>query len=380
MNGYVETLKTVYEGNGLTGLVCSGIRFVGKQPLPEPYRSRFSHRTQLLEEAITTRGTSSLSFRESLRVHWDGYNERLYDLYRFDEEYRPDAYLSEYSRQCTKEINDEMVLLQDKERFHEYMIEQGFSQYLPDRYGILEAGKFEDEDGRDVSTVAAKEGAIVIKGVKGGGGNSVYLCEWDTEANALQMYGKNGYVGEFESQRAALARSIVTEYVNQATYLDEIYPDAPNTMRILILNPEDREPFIAAGAHRFGAHETGALDNFSQSGLSAEISIDEGTLSTAAQESNPGEISWHDTHPDTSAQIQGFPIPEWDSLKQELLALVADLPELKYAGWDLLVTSPGKFVIIESNHFPDPDVHQVHTPLLEDDRVWDFFEQNGIPL
>lgn len=380
MNDYGGSLKTVYEENGFTGLVCSGVRFVGKQPLPEPYRSRFSHRTQLLEEAITTRNSASLSFRESLRVHWDGYNERLYDLYGFDEAYRPDAYLSEYSRQCTKEINDEMALLQDKERFHEYMTEQGFAQYLPDRYGILEAGEFVDANGRDVSTVAAEEGAIVIKGVKGGGGNSVYLCEWDSEADAVQMYGKNGYVGEFESRRAALDRSIVTEYVDQATYLDEIYPDTPNTMRLLILNPEDREPFIAAAAHRFGTHETGALDNFSQSGLSAEISIEEGTLSTAAQELNPGEVSWHDTHPDTGARIQGFEVPDWDSLKRELLALVAELPEVKYAGWDILVSSPGEFVIIEANHFPDPDVHQVHTPLLEDDRVRDFFEQNDIPL
>lgn len=374
MKSHLEPLEMVYEQHGFIGLVCSGIRFVVKQPLPEPYRSRFSYRTQLLEEAITTRKSSSLSFTESLRVHWDGYNERLYKLYQFDNEYLPDAYLSEYSRQCAKEIHEEIRLLQDKERFYAYMEDQGFAQYLPDRYGIFEDGEYESRGGRDLSTVAAEEGAIVIKRVTGGGGNGVFLCEWDGEAEAIQMYGKNGYAGEFESMRANLDRSIVTEYIDQAAYLDEIYPDTPNTMRILILNPEESEPFIPAAAHRFGTQETGALDNFSQSGLSAEISIDEGKLSAAAQERAPGEVSWHDKHADTQAQIRDTEIPEWDTVKRELLDLVAPLPELRYAGWDLLATSPGEFVILEANHFPDPDVHQVHTPLMVDDRVRDFFD------
>ncbi|WP_252699622.1 sugar-transfer associated ATP-grasp domain-containing protein [Natronosalvus vescus] len=375
---HLHGLKEVYGNNGFTGLVFSITRFAVKKPLPHPYSTRFSYRSQLLEEAVVSLPDSSLPPREHMNTYLHGFTEELYHLYGFGSDGDPGDYLSEYSRKCAGNINDDIEMLRDKERFHEYMADNGFECHLPTLFGHIENGSFESASDRELEAVIREEGTVVIKGVTGGGGHGVYICEWND--GRLELYGKDGVADDLESVMPELDRSIVTEYCEQAAYLDDIYAGAPNTIRVLTMNPDYGEPFIPAAVHRFGTSDSGALDNFSQNGLSAHIDIESGELSAAAGVSDTHNVEWCDSHPDTGSSINGFTIPAWESIRDELLTIVEQLPELNYAGWDLLITSPGEFVIIEGNHFPDPDVIQVHEPLLTDQRVRTFFTENSVPL
>ena len=108
---------------------------------------------------------------------------------------------------------------------------------------------------------------------------------------------------------------IVTEYVNQSDFLNNIYPHSANTMRILVMNPEDSDPFIARSVLRIGTDRSGVFDNFSQGGLSVEINLKNGELSPAASRISPGNLKWYKKHPDTNTIIKGSTIPQWKILK-----------------------------------------------------------------
>jgi len=186
---------------------------------------------------------------------------------------------------------------------------------------------------------------------------------------------------KFKSKVQEFDEYIVTEFCEQASFLNDIYPHSSNTIRILSMNPKGKEAFIPGAILRIGRKKSGFLDNIDQGGLTANINLENGKLSSAATVPLSGEAEWYDKHPDTSTQIKGSKIPAWNQIKKELLAIVTKLPELKYVGWDILLTNEnGKFVIIEGNSCPGIWPHQVHKPLLEDPHARDFYQENGVCL
>lgn len=361
----------------LTAGAFSMARYLGDRLLPEPYTTRFRAKSELVQGALTAT-ESQLPAVRRLALAWSGYDERLYFAYGFDRGVNPSPYLSDYTRRCAKRINPRPELLRNKATFHAYLSEQGLARYLPACYGLIEDGRFRSETGEGLRTIARRNDGLVIKEVYGGGGNRVYLGECD--GADLVLHGKDGPVEDTYEVVRDIDRAIVTEYCRQAAYLDEVYPGAPNTIRVITMCSAEGDVFIPAAVHRFGTSTTGALDNFSQGGLSALVSVDTGRLSRAAQITDARRVRWHSTHPDTGARIEGLTIPVWPTIRRRLRRIAARLPDVRYAGWDLLVTAPGEFVLLEANHFPDPDVIQVHEPLLTDPRVRQFFAAHGVPV
>ncbi len=82
-------------------------------------------------------------------------------------------------------------------------------------------------------------------------------------------------------------------------------------------------------------------------------------------------------HPDTKQQIEGVHIPGWKSMTACLLAVLTQIPCLKYVGWDIIMTDDG-FVLLEGNNCSDVNLLQVHRPLLADSRVRAFYEHHGV--
>lgn len=167
---------------------------------------------------------------------------------------------------------------------------------------------------------------------------------------------------------------LVTEYCEQGQYIASVFPGTPNTVRLVTMNPRDGDPFVARAVHRIGAENSGAVDNFSQGGLSAKIDDDERL--TSAVRYKDGDVTWHDTHPDTGARIEGVEVPRWSEIRKTCLSIVRAVPELKYVGWDVIVTDGG-FKIIEGNSNTDTDLLQAHGPFLTDDKVREFYREHG---
>ncbi|ELY87757.1 hypothetical protein C483_17708 [Natrialba hulunbeirensis JCM 10989] len=386
----------------------------------------------------------SPSLRRRLWLWRRGFLSRSDAIYDIDN-HRVQDYITDYQRYVrTKRINGTWsVALSNKLLFHRVM--QPFDDERMTVYGMVNNGSFHatDTDGARLSTDGGVQspssvdsphtnnahtdtphadtphtnnaaqrvveqlecdGKLVLKWVRGGGGNNVYLCS-QTE-DGYRVNGEHYADAEFRSLVSNLSEYLVCEHVEQGPFPADLYPKTPNTLRLITMyDEESHEPFIAAGIHRIGTTDSEPLDNFTQGGLSAEIDLDTGELGPGARPPNAesgadvdsssgsvsgsvsgsgsgsgqGAVSWHTTHPDTGAQIEGKHIPNWEGIRSRVLEMASSASFLPYIGWDVIVTDDdGSFSVIEANSYPGLKSIQVHGPLLTDNRVRRFYERHGV--
>lgn len=101
---------------------------------------------------------------------------------------------------------------------------------------------------------------------------------------------------------------------------------------------------------------------FSQGGGSALIDLETGQLSAMTlldSFDDKGERIFYEKHPDTNSQIKGLFIPNWDSIKQELINITRMLPVYNFVAWDIALTPKG-IAVIETNMKSSLRVFQVH--------------------
>lgn len=321
--------------------------------------------------------------------HWQrGFLSRAEVLYDF-EGYDPRDYLTDYERYVeTRGINGRFgIALDNKLLFHRLMAD--FEGRLPELHGIIEDGNFRpiadpDEDRGPIRpAIEWVEGTMVpgetrvLKWILGGGGHNIRFLT-RTE-DGWRIDGEPIGRAQLDSELAGLDEYIVTDFVAQAAYADDFYPETTNTLRLVTMwDPEEDEPFLARGIHRIGTRETAPMDNWTQGGLGAEIDPETGELGESVTFPFDGELIWRETHPNTGARIEGTAIPGWERIREDLLSMAETVPYLPYVGWDLVVTAPGEFEIIEANNYPGVKSLQVHRPLLTDERIRRFYRAHGV--
>lgn len=369
--------RRILRSEGLASLVVSA----AKNVLPHPLNRWFA----IAYTEYTTMGRFPMSGQRRLSLWRRGFlsqSDALYGLEDVDES----EYLTDYQRYVnTPQINGQWsIAVGNKLLFHSVM--HPFDEHLPALYGYLRSGQFHHVDTEETGTSDAAEWLIdrlrsgeelVVKYVKGGGGSRVHMVEYANEE--YHINGEAHSEREFVDEIATLEEHIVTEYVEQADYAADLYPESPNTVRALTMyDDETDEAFLAGQSHRIGTSQSGALDNFSQGGLSAGIDTETGELSQAVQFPYSGERTLYETHPDTDARIAGTVVPGWDRIVDRLLDIATELSYIPYLGWDIIVTGPGEFTIIEANNHVGTRTLQVHEPLLRDDRVRRFYERHDV--
>lgn len=366
-----SSLLRIYRTKGAS----KALEAFAKSISPHPYDTWID----ILSDEIYNGKHISLPIKTRVKLLRQGFPSYLYNFYEFNNGNNPSHYLDEYARRgFTGRINDDPDLLADKERFYRQLSTSGYGDYAPKAYGKIVEGEYESDTASAILSLLYSKERLVVKMKRGSGGNYVYIC---TKTNGgVTINGSDLTESEFMQFIAGLDGYLVQEYVDQAGYLDNINPNSANTIRILTIHPEGGSPFIAVAVQRMGTSKSRGFDNFSQGGLSAEINIKTGELSKAVRPENSMKPYWYDTHPNTGTQIEGYEIPEWDAICDQLLQIARSLPEVKYAGWDVLITEPGEFILIEANSQSDVDLLQVHKPLLADDNVREFYANNGVPI
>lgn len=340
---------------------------------PEPY-DRY---VWLANEEVEERAPN-VPLRDRLRMFRSGFRSRVYYLYDFDGDERYGAYVSCVSRYFeTATINSEPELLNEKDKFYQMMGDEGFGDRLPAVLGRLEDGVYHGSYG-DPLDLLRREKRVVIKGITGSGGTNVHTVEADD--GSVLWDGTELSESEFEHELSGLHDSIVTAYCEQCDLFESFYPASANTVRVLTMNPADGDAFVATAILRVGTSKSGHVDNFSRGGLSVDVDLETGELGRAAERLPNHEVRYRDSHPDTGARIEGAEIPGWADIEARVLEIANSIPELKYVGWDLVVTEPGEFAIIEGNNRSDVDLLQVHGPLLTDERVREFYRENGVSV
>jgi hypothetical protein len=342
-----------------------------------------------------------MSPRRRLWLWRHGFLSRSGVLYDIDEDdYR--QYLSDYQRLRTLWINGEQRIALDNKLLFHWMMEP-FDEHRVATYGLLEGGRFHDVrslraadggapmaragvagNGRGTADAVEwitkrlrEEGKLMAKPRRGGGGNNV--MRWSLLDGTYRVDGEKTSEAAFTSLVAGLDGHLVSEVVEQADYAADLFPDAVNTLRILTMyDREADEPYVPIAVHRVGTERSAPLDNFSGGGLAAEVDRETGELSAAVGFPYSGSLDWHGTHPGTGARIEGVTVPEWSAVRERVLDMAAVFSHTPYIGWDVVVTEPGEFTVIEANSCCDMDVLQVHRPLLDDPRVRRFYERHDI--
>lgn len=216
-------------------------------------------------------------------------------------------------------------------------------------------------------------GPKIFKPVDGASGDGIVKISFENGIWIINQ--KKATQNECLSLLQSLTNYLVSDFIVQGDYSNKIYPKSVNTVRILtMIDPETGKSFIAAAAQRIGNDQSFPVDNCAAGGFTAGIDIETGKLgkatSTKLQEN---KLVWFTNHPDTHSPIEGVFIPDWNNLKNSVLAIAQSLFFIPYIGWDIVVTDDG-FTIIEANEGPDLKLHQVHSPLLKSESVKRFYK------
>ena len=142
---------------------------------------------------------------------------------------------------------------------------------------------------------------------------------------------------------------LVEEVANQHETINEVYPYAVNTVRVVTLNKKVVAAFI-----RFGNHKN-VVDNFNHGGMVTTINIETGIVEFPAIDKS-GNV--YENHPMTKKKIIGLKIPMWEKVKKLCIDACDITPEIGYIGWDVCVGSK-KPCLIEGNDFPGHDLYQL---------------------
>lgn len=217
---------------------------------------------------------------------------------------------------------------------------------------------------------------LVLKpAVESGGGKGVTILTGSASQPLI-----NGAVASFE-QIETLARgherSVVIAYAKQAAYADSIMPRCQGNIRLLTVRDPRERPYIAWAAHEFATTESELSNNFGDGGLSAEIDIASGRLGRAAMLRQDGRVTWLKRHPDTAAVVEGVEVPYWEAVKSAVSEVASRTPQLRLAGWDVIVTDDGP-AIIEGEAHALTTAQQVHRPLLADPVVVGFLRREHL--
>jgi Sugar-transfer associated ATP-grasp len=297
---------------------------------------------------------------------------RMYDF----EKYGFDAYVSDFHRVATLgTLNETPYILDDKAVTYLYLDQVGLP--TPTVHGVAHQGKIvwlseKPPDGLD--DLLERRRALVVKSRFGSGGSGFAVLR--REAGTTYV---NGRAVADPAEALQGGPLIISDFVEQHEQLAALYPNTTNTMRVTTFrDPDSDEPFVALATQRIGTKRSEPVDNFAAGGLSAGVDIHTGVVRRALHRQrrvgakDSREMGWVDEHPDTGLPITGLQVPHWDAVVAGVRRAAAALPGSRYVGWDLVITAEG-FSILEGNNRADVTVHQIHGPMLVDDRMRRFF-------
>lgn len=296
----------------------------------------------------------------------------LYDFAHNDKK----QYLSEFDWIRSRQINEPYnSLLDNKVVFAELV--RDYCQ-TPELLAVKKGKRISGFGGRhienmdDILRLLRNEGAFVVKPVRGGKGGGVRIVKYDN--GAISLNGRECSREELIAALSDKADWFVCALAHQADYLNEIYADSANTIRMIVLRDTPENEFdLAFAVQRIGAGWTGAVDNGSKGGLIANVNIFSGELSEAR---TLHDLAVYNVHPDSGKPIKGTVIPNWEEIKRGVLEVSSHFPYLDIIAWDILPTPDG-FTVIEANTSSGVNIIQLWGPQRYG-RLGSFYRAHGI--
>jgi hypothetical protein len=166
---------------------------------------------------------------------------------------------------------------------------------------------------------------------------------------------------------------LLTEYLKPHPDLSHIWPETPNTLRLMVIRNKNQSPLIINSFIRFGTQETGSVDNSGRGGIISHVSLDNGFFTDGKIILN-NIISDMPHHPDTGIIVEGV-VPHWKMICEQILNISSYFPEIIYFGYDIAITDTG-FKILEINSHQSIGFIQKYNPFFTNELSKIFF--NGL--
>lgn len=216
-----------------------------------------------------------------------------------------------------------------------------FSEFL--HRGYLDMKDASPED--FVSFLKNKEHFFVKQpdGMFGTGVFKVYVKDIASVEETFKEYKEKRYLCE--------------ETLTQCKEMAEFNDSSINTLRIVTIRKADGDVKIMGGLCRMGRNGRIA-DNFHHMGIAAFLDGDSGVVTTTGVDKN---YDRHIFHPDSGKQIVGFKVPVWDKVADTVKKAALVVPDIRYIGWDVVITEDYEVALVEGNPGADPDAEQVTT-------------------
>jgi len=228
----------------------------------------------------------------------------------------------------------------------------------PKVFGLLHATNGRTVEGgrlasaEDLKTLVKKKDLdkFVLKHIGGGMGNQVYIID-----NVEQVDGQMVYT-TVDNQRLTdkeidelletvvgnLRGIIVQERLQVHPILSNITESGLSSIRIYTLSYNDERSKALAAFIRFGKKGK-RTDHMHNGGVYAPIELDTGVVQKGLCIS--GDDEWQSVHPDTQKPFEGLKIPDWNHLLDLATNAADKCPDLKWVGWDLMLTPDGSRLI-----------------------------------
>ncbi|HYF67663.1 MAG TPA: sugar-transfer associated ATP-grasp domain-containing protein [Ohtaekwangia sp.] len=315
-----------------------------------------------------------LSIRKQLYCWARGFLPESFVIYNFSENSHRE-YLSDYQRTGKSSLiyHSNSVVLDSKLIFHKYFKDTG--RVIAPIFYCNNSIVTEFSTGRIVEKKEIVEclnaQSFVAKPSGGGGGFGILFISFK---NGWYVNEKAVTLSELLDILFTLTDTLIFPIINQTGFAKSINPNSLNTIRfVTMVDPATNEVFSPVCVFRCGSKKSGAVDNWSNGGYSALIDFKSGRLGKAVSFPSNGVLEWISFHPDTKKSLEGFIIPNWDLIRDQVLALAKEHFYLPYIGWDIVPMEDG-FIILEGNSNSDVNLLQVHGPLLRDERVRKFYK------
>jgi hypothetical protein len=182
---------------------------------------------------------------------------------------------------------------------------------------------------------------LFLKPTHGLGGRGILIFNkrndfFDEEGRILTSSFIEKAIGENEDY-------ILQEGLEQHQELNQIYPKAVNTFRVMT-HVENGKTKVMYAMLRMGQGGS-QLDNASQTGLVCKIDVQTGGFDDLI---HMGHGRTTDRHPDSQFSFKGYTFPYWKQIKDFVTVTAQKMESIPYMGWDIAYSKDGP-VVIEMN-------------------------------
>lgn len=149
---------------------------------------------------------------------------------------------------------------------------------------------------------------------------------------------------------------LLEETLTQCKEIAEFNDTSINTLRVVTVRKADGDVQVMGGLFRVG-RKGKVADNFHHMGIAAFLDPCGVVCTTGVDKHNDRYVF----HPDSGKQIVGFKVPMWDQVVDTVSRAAQVVPDVRYIGWDVVITEDYQVALVEGNPGADPDAEQITT-------------------